>query len=77
MRDLNFKWQIWEIRTSKQKNVIVKHIESYKPRERYQADTVLYPNFVWDEFKYIFTMVDHFTKYGWVISLNNKKADTI
>ena len=27
-----------------QKNVIVKHIKSYIPRERYQADIVLIPN---------------------------------
>ena len=59
------------------KNVIVKLIESSKPRERYQADIVLLLNFVWDGFKYIFTMVDHSTKYGWVILLNDKKAETV
>ena len=32
------------------KNVKVKLIESYKQRERYQADTVLLPNYVWDGF---------------------------
>ena len=31
----------------------VKHIESYKPRERYQAGTVLLSNYVFDRFKYI------------------------
>ena len=37
----------WEIRTSKQrKNVKVKHIEVYKPKENCQADTVLSSNFV-------------------------------
>ena len=30
------------------KNVKSKNIESYKPRERFQADIVLPPNFVWD-----------------------------
>ena len=59
------------------KNVKVKPIEYYNPRERYQADIILLLNFVWDEFKYIFIMVDHFTKYGWVIALNDKKAETI
>ena len=48
-----------------------------KPRGRYQADTVLHPNNIWDRIKYIFTIVDHFTKYAWVIQLNNKKAETI
>ena len=26
---------------------------------------------------YIFAMMDHFTKYGWVIPLNYGKAETI
>ena len=30
-----------------QENVIVKHIESCKPRERCQADIVYIPNFAW------------------------------
>ena len=52
IRDFYFKWQVWEIRTSKpRKNAIVKHIESYKPKERYQADTVLLSNYIWDGFK--------------------------
>ena len=42
------KYSILESR----KNVKVKYIESYKPRERYQSDKVLLPNFVWDRFKY-------------------------
>ena len=43
------------------KNVKLKHIESYNPRERYQANIVLILNYVWDEFKYIFAMVDNLT----------------
>ena len=58
-------------------NVQVKPIESYRLRERYQADIVLLPNYVWDKFKYIFAMVDHLTKYGCGIPLNSKKAETI
>ena len=78
IRDFYFKWQVWEIRISKpRKNAIVKHIESYTPKERYQADTVLLSSYIWDGFKYIFTMVDNFTKYGWIIPLNYKKAKTI
>ena len=46
----------------------------YKPRERYQAEIVLPPSFVWDGFKYIFTMMDHFTKYWRQILLNHNKA---
>ena len=39
------------------KNVNVKHIESYKPRESYHADIVFLPNYVWDGFKNIFTIL--------------------
>ena len=42
------------------KNVIVKPIESFKPKERNQADTVLISNYVWDGFKLIFAVVDYF-----------------
>ena len=60
-----------------QKNVKVKSIKSYKKRERYQSDIILLPNFVWDGFNNIFTMMNHFTKCGWVIPLNDNKAETI
>ena len=59
------------------KNLKAKAIESYKPTERYQVDIVLLPNYEWDWFKYIFTMMDHFTKYWLIILLNYKKAETI
>ena len=36
-----------------------------------------FSNYEWDWFKYIFTMMDHFTKYGWVIPLNDNKPETI
>ena len=76
--DFYFKWQVWEIITSKPRKMqIVKHIESYKPKGRCQADIVLLSNYIWDGFKYIFTMMDHLTKYGWIIPLNDKKVDTI
>ena len=44
-----------------------KHIEFYKSRERYQAYIALISNYEWDAFKYIFTVVGRFTKYGCVI----------
>ena len=59
------------------KNVKDQPIESYKPRERYQADIIIYQNYEWDWFKYIFTMMDYFTNYGWVIPLNHSKVETI
>ena len=45
IRELYFKWQVWEIRTFKpRKNAIVKHIESDKQEKRYQVDTVVLSN---------------------------------
>ena len=39
IRDLYFKWQVWDIRTSKpRKNAIAKHIKSYKSKERYLGE---------------------------------------
>ena len=55
----------------------VKPIKSYKLRERYQAGIILLQNFIWDGFKYVFAMIDHFTNYEWVIPLNYKKAEMI
>ena len=43
------------------------------PKERYQADTVqLSKHAMSEDYKYLFTMVDHFTKYGWIIPLKEK-----
>ena len=30
-----------------------------------------------DGFKYLYTMVDHFTKYGWIIPLKDKTAKNV
>ena len=54
---------------------MIKHIDSSIPKERYQADTVLLSNYVAsDGYKYLFTMVDHFTKYDWIEKLKEKPA---
>ena len=76
IRDFYFKCQVCEIRTSKpRKNVVIKHIDSFKPKDRYQVDTVQLSKYVMsDGFKYLFTMVDHFTIYGWIIPLKDKTA---
>ena len=46
------------------KNAIVKSIESNKPSEGCQADTVIFSNYVRDEFKHFFTK---WIKYGLII----------
>ena len=56
IRDFYFEWQVWETRTSKSRNnATVKHIESYKSKEIYQADIVLLLNYILDIFKYIYS----------------------
>ena len=48
------------------------------PKERYQADTVQFSKHVMSgDYKYLFTMVDHFTKYGWIILLKDKTLLTV
>ena len=45
---VNKRWIFeWSLFLAK-KILNVKHIESYKTREKYQAEIVLLPNFVWD-----------------------------
>ena len=61
--------------TKPMKNVVIKHIDSSMSKERYQADTGLLSNYVTsDGYKYLFTMVNHFTKYGWIETLKDKTA---
>ena len=78
IRDFYFKWQVWEIRTKKpRKNVVFKHTDTSMPKERYQADIVqLSKHVMSDDYKYLFTMVDHFTKYSWIVPLKDKTSFT-
>ena len=60
------------------KNAVIKHIDSFKPKDRYQADTVRLSKYLMsDGFKYLFTIVDHFTKYGWIIPLKDKTVKNV
>ena len=43
------------------------HIKSDYSRQRYQADTVNLANYISNDTGYLITMVNHFTKFGWVI----------
>ena len=56
IRDCYFKCQVCEIRTSKpRKNVVIKHIDSFKLKDRYKTDTVQLSKYVIpDRFKYLF-----------------------
>ena len=54
-----------------------KHIDSYYPKERYQADTVYLSDYLVTDKRYILTMVDHFSKYSWIVVMSDKKAATV
>ena len=53
------------------KNMTYKHIDSYYPKESYQADMVYLSDYLVTDKRYILTMVDHFsnmTGYLWCLS---------
>ena len=78
IREFYFKCPTCKIRTSKpRKSYVVNHIKSDYPRQRYQADTVYLADYISNEARYLFTMADHFSKFGWAILIHNKKIDAI
>ena len=78
VRELYFNCEIWAGRTKKpKKKIAYKHIDSYYPKERYQADTVYLSDYLVSDKKYLLTMIDHFSKYGWIVVLSDKSATNI
>ena len=60
------------------KGEIVHHIRSSKPLERCQIDLVqLVRVLCTKSYKYLFTMVDHFSKCTWTKYITNKKSATV
>ena len=73
-----FNCEICAGRTKKtKKKMAYKHIDRYYPKERYQADTVYLSDYLVTYKRYILTMVDHFSKYGWIVVMSDKKAVTV
>ena len=62
---------------TKNKNQVVTHIESTCPKERFAIDVVYLSDFVSTTYRYLITMVDHFSKYVWTKIAKNKTANTI
>ena len=54
-----------------------KYIDSYYAKERYQVDTVYLSDYLVTDKRYILTMVDHLSKYGWIVVISDKKAANI
>ena len=75
-RSLYFDWEICGARGVKpKKNIALKHINSSYPKERFQVDMVYLSDMLINspDEGFLLSIVDHFSKYGWVVVLPNKK----
>ena len=73
-----FEWEKLQQRYQKsKKNQTVTYIESSRPKETFVIDVVYLSDFVSTTYKYLITMVDHFSKYGWVKMAKDKTANAI
>ena len=78
VRQMFYKWEFWIGYTKKSKNKIAyKHIESNYPKERYQVDTTMLYDHIPADNRNLLTMLGHFSKFGWVVSIPNKKSQTV
>ena len=66
-----------QINQKPKKNVAVYHIPSSRPKERFAIDAVYLSDYIANEDRYLITMIDHFSKYGWAKLVKNKSADLI
>ena len=69
----------WRIHTKRKAKKRVKHIRTTKVYERYQADTVKFSQDLNmnGKYKYLFTWIDHFSKFGFLIPLSEIKGPNI
>ena len=74
---MNEKSDNKDTRSQKKKNQTVTHIESTRPKERFVIDAVYLSDFVSTTHRYLITMVDHFSKYGWTKIAKDKAANPI
>ena len=59
-RTKNLKWR-WHT------NILIAIFQ-----KRYQADTVYLSDYLVTDERYILTMVEHFSKYGWIVVMSDK-----
>ena len=75
---MHFKCEICAGRTIKpKKKMEYKYIDSYYAKERYQVDMVYLSDYLVIDKRYILTMVDHLSKYGWIVVMSDKKAANV
>ena len=78
-REFIYRCQICQMCTDKlRKGTIVHHSNSSKRLERFQIDLVTLASMIASKkHKYLFTMVDHFSKFGWVRCISDKTSHTV
>ena len=79
VRNFWFKCQIWKVSSGKlRKWEIVHHIRSSNPLERCQNYLIQLARVLCTKpYKYLFTIVDHFSKYAWAKCIIDKKSETV
>ena len=66
-----------QINQKPKKKVAVFHNPSWRPKERFVIDAVYLSDYIANEDRYLITMIDHFSKYGWAKLVKNKSVDLI
>ena len=80
VRKLYFSCEIWGAKGAKPKKTqIVKHIETTRSKERFQIDMVYLSDYLVGskEDRYLLTIIDHFSKFGMIFIVPNKKSTTV
>ena len=79
VREFIYRCQICQMCTGKLRKVtIVHHINSSKSLERFQIDLFTLSSMIaFKKHKYLFTMVDHFSKFGWVRCISDKTSHKV
>ena len=78
VRQMFYKWEFWIGHTKKpKKKIAYKHIESNYLKELFQVDTTMWYDHIPSDNRNLLTMVDHLSKFGWVVSIPNKKSQTV
>ena len=78
VREMYFSWEVRQSRYQMpKKNQPIHFIQTSKPKERYVVDTVYLSDYIVKKKRYLITMVDHFSKYGWAKVIKDKKQETI
>ena len=64
---------------NQKKTQIVKHIETTRSKERFQIDMVYLSDYLVGskEDRYLLTIIDHFSKFGMIFIVPNKKSTTV